>query len=129
MSISKDDVSHQKVEQKINELKTRYPIATAILERIPSMDLKEVVSVILLADGVRWLLKVRAMRLISMEDKDVDEQKVQQKINDLRTNYPLAAAILERVHNMDLKETTTAMFIVDGLELLLRIRAMLILQS
>jgi hypothetical protein len=129
MSISKDDVSHQKVEQKINELKTRYPIATAILERIPSMDLKEVVSVILLADGVRWLLKVRAMRLISMEDKDVDEQKVQQKINDLRTNYPLAAAILERVHNMDLKETTTVMFIVDGLELLLRIRAMLILQS
>jgi hypothetical protein len=129
MSISKDDVSQQKVEQKINELKTRYPIATAILERIPSMDLKEVVSVILLADGVRWLLKVRAMRLISMEDKDVDEQKVQQKINDLRTNYPLAAAILERVHNMDLKETTTAMFIVDGLELLLRIRAMLILQS
>ena len=129
MSISKDDVSHQKVEQKINELKTKYPIATAILERIPSMDLKEVVSVILLADGVRWLLKVRAMRLISMEDKDVDEQKVQQKINDLRTNYPLAAAILERVHNMDLKETTTVMFIVDGLELLLRIRAMLILQS
>ena len=129
MSISKDDMSHQKMEQKINELKTRYPIATAILERIPSMDLKEVVSVILLADGVRWLLKVRAMRLISMEDKDVDEQKVQQKINDLRTNYPLAAAILERVHNMDLKETTTAMFIVDGLELLLRIRAMLILQS
>lgn len=129
MSISKDDVSQQKVEQKINELKTRYPIATAILERIPSMDLKEVVSVILLADGVRWLLKVRAMRLISMEDKDVDEQKVQQKINDLRTNYPLAAAILERVHNMDLKETTTVMFIVDGLELLLRIRAMLILQS
>jgi hypothetical protein len=129
MSISKDDVSHQKVEQKINELKTRYPIATAILERIPSMDLKEVVSVMLLADGVRWLLKVRAMRLISMEDKDVDEQKVQQKINDLRTNYPLAAAILERLHNMDLKETTTVMFIVDGLELLLRIRAMLILQS
>jgi hypothetical protein len=93
------------------------------------MDLKEVVSVILLADGVRWLLKVRAMRLISMEDKDVDEQKVQQKITDLRTNYPLAAAILERLHNMDLKETTTAMFIVDGLDLLLRIRAMLILQS
>ena len=129
MSISEDDVSNQNVQQKINELKTKYPIATAILERIPSMDLKEVVSVILLADGVRWLLKVRAMRLISMEDKDVDEQKVQQKITDLRTNYPLAAAILERLHNMDLKETTTAMFIVDGLDLLLRIRAMLILQS
>jgi hypothetical protein len=129
MSISEDDVSHQKVQQKINELKTKYPIAAAILERIPSMDLKEVVSVILLADGVRWLLKVRAMRLISMEDKDVDEQKVQHKINDLRTNYPLAAAMLERLHNMDLKETTTAMFIVDGLDLLLRIRAMLILQS
>jgi hypothetical protein len=89
------------MQQKINDLKTKYPIATAILERIPSMDLKEVVCyvtsyvvVMLLADGVRRLLKVRAMRLISMEDKDVDEQKVQHKINDLRTNYPLAAATL-----------------------------------
>jgi hypothetical protein len=35
MSISEDDVSHQRVQQKINELKTKYPIATAILERIP----------------------------------------------------------------------------------------------
>jgi len=119
----------RKFDEGLNELRTKYHIFTAILERISIMDLKEVVSVILLADGVRWLLKVRAMRLISMEDKDVDEQKVQQKINDLRTNYPLAAAILERLHNMDLKETTTAMFIVDGLDLLLRIRAMLILQS
>jgi hypothetical protein len=66
---------------------------------------------------------------MSISEDDVSHQNVQQKITDLRTNYPLAAAILERLHNMDLKETTTAMFIVDGLDLLPRIRAMLILQS
>ena len=64
MSISKDDVSHQKVEQKINELKTRYPIATAILERIPSMDLKETTTVMFIVDGLELLLRIRAMLIL-----------------------------------------------------------------
>lgn len=57
-----------------------------ILERIPSMDLREVVSVMLLVDGVRWLLKIRAMRLSLIEDK-VSDQMVEEKINELRIKY------------------------------------------
>ena len=41
MSSSEKDVSMQKVEEETNELRRKYPLYTAILERIPDMDLKE----------------------------------------------------------------------------------------
>ena len=43
--------------------------AAAIFERIPSINIKEVVRTMFLIDGVRWLLKIRAMRDL-VEDKD-----------------------------------------------------------
>ena len=46
MSISDKDASHEKVKEQTNELRSKSPIFTAILERIPVMDLKEVVSYI-----------------------------------------------------------------------------------
>jgi hypothetical protein len=66
---------------------------------------------------------------MSFSDKDVSNQKVQEKIHELRTNYALFAAILELIQNMDLKEITIAMFAIDGMESLLKIRALLILGS
>ena len=63
MSSSKKHVSKQKVEEETNELRRKYPLYTVILERIPDMDLKEVVSAMFLVDGVRWLLKTHAMKL------------------------------------------------------------------
>lgn len=129
MSVSEKDVSDQKVQERINELRTKYPLFTAVLERIPYMDLREVVSVMLLVDGVKWLLKIRAMRLTLIEEDKVSDKMVEEKINELRTKYALFAAILERIHNMDLKETTIAMFAIDGMESLLKIRALVILGS
>ena len=122
-------MSDQKVQERINELRTKYPLFTAVLERIPAMDLREVASVMLLVDGVRWLLKVRAMRLTLIEEDKVSDQMVEEKIKELRTKYALFAAILERIHNMDLRETTIAMFAIDGMESLLKIRALVILGS
>ena len=69
------------------------------------MDLKEVVSVMMLVDGVRSLLKTHAMKLSLIgEDKEID-QMVQEKINELKTKYASLAGVLERIHIMDLKET------------------------
>ena len=59
---------HDKIQRSVNDWRTKYPNA-AIFEKIPSMDLKEVVSTMFLVDGVRWLLKIRAMRLSLVEDK------------------------------------------------------------
>jgi 2-iminoacetate synthase ThiH len=129
MSFSEKDVSMQKVEEETNELRRKYPLYTAILESIPDMDLKEVVSVMMLVDGVRWLLKTHAMKLSLIGEDKVTDQMVEEKINELKTKYASLASVLERIHKMDLKETTIGLFGIDAMESLLKLRALVILAS
>jgi|SRR5436190_11913013 len=129
MTISEEDASDQKVKQKTNELRTKYPIFTAILERIPVMDLKEVVSVLSLVDPVRWVLKTHAMKLSLIGEDKVTDQMVEEKINELRVKYASLAGVLERIHNMDLRETVIGLFGIDAMESLLKLRALVILAS
>jgi hypothetical protein len=129
MSISEADVSDQKVKEKTNELRAKYPIFTAIVERIPVMDLKEVVSVLSLVDPVRWVLKTHAMKLSLIEEDKVIDQMVEEKINELRSKYASLAGVLERIHNMDLRETVIGLFGIDAMESLLKLRALVILAS
>ena len=129
MSISEIDVSDQKVKEKTDKARTKYPIFTAILERIPVMDLKEVISVLVLVDPVRSVLKTRATRLSFIgEDKAID-QMVEEKVNELRAQYATLAGVLERIHNMDLKETAIGLLGIDTMESLLKLRALVILGS
>jgi hypothetical protein len=129
MSTSEKDVSDQSVKEKTNELRSKYPIFTAILERIPDMDLKEVVSVLVLVDPVRLVLKTRATRLSFIgEDKTLD-QMVEEKINELKKKHAALAGILERIHKMDLKETAIGLLGIDALESLLKLRMLVILTS
>jgi hypothetical protein len=129
MSFSEKDVSMQKVQEETNELRRKYPLYTAILESIPDMDLKEVVSVMMLVDGVRWLLKTHAMKLSLIGEDKVTDQMVEEKINELKTKYASLASVLERIHKMDLKETTIGLFGIDAMESLLKLRALVILAS
>lgn len=129
MSFSEKDVSMQKVEEETNAMRKRYPLFTAILERIPAMDLKEVVSVMVLVDGVRWLLKTHAMKLSLIGEDKVTDKMVEEKIKEIRTKYATLAGVLERIHKMDLKETTVGLFGIDGMEALLKLRALVILAS
>jgi hypothetical protein len=77
MSISEKDVNDKSIKEKTNELRTKYPIFTAILERIPDMDLKEVVSVLVLVEPVRSVLRTHAMRLSFIgEDKSLNKELV-----------------------------------------------------
>ena len=102
---------------------------TAILERIPAMDLKEVVSVMVLVDGARWVLKAHAMKLSLIGEDKVTDQMVEKKINEIRAKYASLAHVLERIHNMDLKETTIGLIGIDAMESLLKLRALVILAS
>ena len=129
MSVSEKDVSMQKVEEETNAMRKKYPLFTAILERIPAMDLKEVVSVMVLVDGVRWLLKTHAMKLSLIGEDKVTDQMVEEKIKEIKTKYATLAGVLERIHKMDLKETTVGLFGIDGMEALLKLRALVILAS
>ena len=129
MTTSNENASHQKVKDQSDELRTKYPIFTAILERIPDMDLKEVLSVLVIVDPVRSLLKTHATRLTFIgEDKNLD-QIIEESINQLRTKHALLAGILERIHKMDLKDTAVGLLGIDAMESLLKLRMLVILTS
>ena len=110
------------IEETIDELRTNYPLVAAILDRLPEMDLEEAGTLVLLVDGVRWLGKMHALRLLSMEDKAVTDDVIQSKINEIKTKYPLLAAILDKIHHMNLKETFTGLLVLDALEHILKAR-------
>src|SRR4026209_623372 len=129
MTSSNENVSPQKVKEQSDELGTKYPIFTAILERIPDTHLKEVLSVIVVVDPVRTLLKTHARRLAFIgEDKNLD-QIVEESINEVRTKHAVLAGILERIHNMDLKDTAIGLLGIDAMESLLKLRMLVILTS
>ena len=129
MTTSNENVSHHKVKEQSDELRTKYPIFTAILERIPDMDLKEVLSVLVIVDPVRSLLKTHATRLTFIgENKELDKF-IEEKISELKTNYPTLGGILERIHKMDLKETAAGLLAIDAMESLLKLKMLVILAS
>ena len=129
MSNSEEEASDQKVKEQADEMRTKYPIFTAVLEKIPEMDLKEVVSVLVLVDPVRSVLRTHATRLSFIgEDKELD-QVIEQKIRELKTKYATLAGILERVHKMDLKDTAGGLLGIDAMESLLKLRMLVLLAS
>ena len=129
MTTLNEDAGHHKVKEQSDDLRTKYPIFTAILERIPDMDLNEVVSVLVIVDPVRSLLKTHATRLTLIgEDKNLD-QIVEESINQLRTKHALLAGILERIHKMDLKDTAVGLLGIDAMESLLKLRMLVLVAS
>ena len=137
MSFLDEDVSEERIKRSVNDWRTKYPIASAIFNKIPSMDLGEVVGTMYLVDVVKRLVKMRALRLSVPEGKEpldllddkLSDEKVEEKIDELKKSYPTAGDILGRIHRMDLKEATMAMFALDSMEELLKVRAALILPS
>ena len=129
MSVSDKNASDQKVKEQTNELRSKYPIFTVVLERIPVMDLKEVISVLVLVDPVRSVLRTHATRLSFIGENKALDQMVEEKINELRTKYATLAGILERIHEMDLKDTATGLLGIDAMESLLKLRMLVILAS
>ena len=129
MSTSDKNASHQKVKEQTDELRTKYPIFTAVLERIPDMDLKEVVIVLVLVEPVRSVLRTHATRLTFIgENKELDKF-IEENIGELKTKYPTLGGILERIHKMDLKETAAGLLAIDAMESLLKLKMLVTLAS
>jgi hypothetical protein len=129
MSTSDNNASDQKVKEQANDMRTKYPIFTAVLEKIPEMDLKEALSVLVLVEPVRSVLRTHATRLSFIgENKELD-QVIEQKISELKTKYATLAGILERIHKMDLKETAVGLLGIDAMESLLKLKMLVILAS
>jgi hypothetical protein len=117
------------IPELIDELRTNYPLVSAILDKVPDMDLEEAGTLVLLVDGVRWLGKMHALRLLKMEDKTVTDEMMQVKTDEIRAKHPLLAAILDRIHQMNLKETYTGLLVLDALEHILKARQVQVIRE
>jgi diphthamide biosynthesis methyltransferase len=109
------------VEEKIKQLKSVHPGLAAVAERIHEMDLKETVNTILVADALEALLKVHAIR--EARGKTLTDEATQQIVNELKPKHPVFAEIIQRGHQMDMRETLSALIVVEALKRFLRIRA------
>jgi hypothetical protein len=117
------------IPELIDELRTNYPLVSAILDKVPEMDLEEAGTLVLLVDSVRWLGKMHALRLLKMEDKTVTDKMMQVKTDEIRAKHPLLAAILDRIRQMSLKETYTGLLVLDALEHILKARQVQVIRE
>ena len=86
------------------------------------MDLKETVNAILVVDALEPLLKVHAMR--EARGKALTDETAQQIVKELRPRHPVFADVIERVHQMDARETVGALIVLEALKRFLRIHAL-----
>jgi hypothetical protein len=117
------------ISDLMDEIGTNYPLVSAILDKVPEMELEEAGTLVLLVDGVRWLGKMHALRLLSMEDKTVTDEMVESKTNEIREKHPVLANVLDRIRQMNLKETYTGMLVLDALEHILKARQVEVLRE
>jgi diphthamide biosynthesis methyltransferase len=121
MLIIEKAITNEMVEEKIKQLKPIHPELAAVAERIHEMDLKETVNTIIVAEALEALLKVHAMR--EARGKALSDEMAQQIVKELKPKHPVFAAIIERGHQMDMRETVGALIVVEALKRFLRIHA------
>ena len=121
MLIVEKGITDEAVEEKIKELKPIHPELAQVAETIHEMDLKTTVNTILVVDALEALLKVHGMR--EARGKALTDEMSQQIVQQLRPRHPILAAVIERGHRMDLKETFAAMIVLDAMKWILKIHA------
>jgi hypothetical protein len=119
----------EETDEVIDELKENYPLVAQILDKVPDMNIEEAGTITLLVDGVRWLGKLHALRLLRMEDKTISDEIIQSKIMEIKQKEPLLGHILDRIHHMNLKETYTGLLVMDALEHILKRRQVQVLRE
>ena len=87
------------------------------------MSLEDTIRVLVLSEGLERILKVRALRLVNTREKAITDEMVEERIKELKPHHPVFAAILEKVHEMNLKEVVNALVVIEGLRWLLKIHA------
>ena len=114
-------ITNEMVEERIKQLKPIHPELAALAERIHEMDLKETINNLLVIDTVEAALKIHGVR--EARGKALSDETAQQLVKELKPKHPVFAALIERGHQMDLRETVGALILVEVLKKFLRIHA------
>ena len=76
-----------------------------------------------MSEGTEWLLKMHSLILLNNREKDVTHEMIEEKIRELKPKHSDFAAVLEVIHQMDLKQTVKAFIVVESLRQVLKIHA------
>ena len=60
---------------------------------------------------------------MNTRERVITDEMVEERIKELKPHHPVFAAILERVHEMNLKEVVNAIVVLEGLRWLLKLHA------
>jgi diphthamide biosynthesis methyltransferase len=121
MLIIEKQITDEMIEEKIKELRPIHPELAKVAETIHEMDLKKTVNALVVADALEVLLKVHAMR--EARGKALTDEMAEQVVKELKAKHPVLAAIIERGHRMDMRETVSALIVLEALQWFLRIHA------
>jgi hypothetical protein len=121
MLVVEKTITNDMVEEKIKDLKPIHPQLAQVAETIHEMDLKETVNAILVVDALETLLRVHGMR--EARGTALSDEMTAAVVKELKPKHPILAAVIERGHQMDLKETFAALIVIDALKRLLKIHA------
>jgi hypothetical protein len=121
MLVVEKTITNDMVEEKIKELKPIHPQLAQVAESIHEMDLKETVNAILVVDALETLLRVHGMR--EARGTALSDEMTAAVVTELKPKHPILAAVIERGHQMDMKETFAALIVIDALKRLLKIHA------
>jgi cytochrome c556 len=133
-------MTEDQIKAKITEFKTKHPKFAAIVEQIPTLDLKETVKGYLAAGAVQKMLKYHAKNLVeekvanvtgssssgggsSPMDQAMTDEQIQAKVTDFKAKHPKFAAVVEGISNLDLKETVKGYLGAEVLQKLLAFHA------
>jgi hypothetical protein len=78
-------ITDEMIEEKIKELKTNHPLLATISENIHKMSLEDTVRVLVLSEGLEWISKVRALRLVNTQEKAISDEMVEERIKEFET--------------------------------------------
>ncbi|MGE5634678.1 MAG: hypothetical protein ACM3VV_05560 [Deltaproteobacteria bacterium] len=121
-------ITEDQIKAKITEFKTKHPKFAAIVEQIPTLDLKETVKAYIAAGAVQKMLQYHAKNLVEEKVTNqtstplkemMTEDQIQAKVTEFKTNHPKFAAVVEGISNLDLKETVKGYLGAEVLQKLL----------
>ena len=101
MSTSDKNASHQKVKEQTDEVEDKVSNIYCCSGKDSRHGFEGSSYLLILVEPVRSVLRTHATRLTFIgENKELDKF-IEEKISELKTNYPTLGGILERIHKMD----------------------------
>jgi len=130
-AFAQETMTADEIKAKISEFKEKHPRYAAAVEGIADLDLKETVKANIALEVLQKVLKAHAKNLVELNvtgqvvtplDDYMTEEEIKTKATEFATNHPRFAAVVDKISELDLKETVKAAFGAEVLQKLLKLQ-------